>query len=161
MTTPSCVSASSSALLWPDDSNAHDSGKQLFCHSSNPLRYISTPISARSFNIDPPPASTTSPLQVFTSACCLLYWTCYSQYSRLCTWRYCSQRSRHCHQVHCQFHRNILVVVIYIATFCCRRHRITDACCGIATYRTPTHCAHSRGILILAMRYGDPTQEAY
>ena len=74
-TTPSCVAASSSALLWAGDSNAHDSGKQLFCHSSNPLIYISRPISAKAFSIDSAPASTTSPrLQVFTSllpaACC-------------------------------------------------------------------------------------------
>ena len=82
-----------------------------------PPGYISRPISARSFNIDPASAPTTSPLKVFTSACCLLYWMCYSQYSRLCSRRYCSQRSRHCPQVHHQFHLNILVVVIYIAHF--------------------------------------------
>ena len=75
VTTPSSVSASSSALLWAHDSKAHDSRKQLFCHCSNPLGYISRPISARAFSIDPAPASTTSPaLQVFTSplsaACC-------------------------------------------------------------------------------------------
>ena len=109
VTTPSCVSTSSSSLLWADDSNAHDSRKQLFCHSSHPLGYISKSISERSFNIDPAPASTKSPLQVFTSACCLLYWTCYSQYSRLCSRKYCSWRSRHCPQVHSQFHRNILL----------------------------------------------------
>ena len=134
MTTPSCISASSSALLWADDSNAHNSGKQLFCHSSNALRYISRRISARSFNINPAPASTISPLQVFTSACCLLYWTCYSQYSRLCSRRYCSRRSRHCPQVQCLGGRDTALkcTVSFIAAFCCRHHRITDTCHGIA-----------------------------
>ena len=67
--TPSCVSASSSALQWADDSNIHDSGKQLFCYSSNPLWYITWPISTRSFNIGPAPASTTSKSSALPAAC--------------------------------------------------------------------------------------------
>ena len=67
VTIPSCVSASSSGLLWDDDSNAHDSEKHLFSHSSNPLGYISRPVSAILFSIVTAPASTTPPLQVFTS----------------------------------------------------------------------------------------------
>ena len=62
------ISASSSGLLWADDSNAHNSGKQLFCYSSNPLGYISSPTSTRLFSIAPASASTTSPpLQASTS----------------------------------------------------------------------------------------------
>ena len=42
----------------------------------------------------------------------------------------------------------------------CPLKRQTDTCHGIATYCMPTRCAHSRGILILALGYRDPTQEA-
>ena len=50
----------------------HDSRKQLFCHSSNPLWYISRPISARLFSIASAPASTTTPPDSLPHHCLLL-----------------------------------------------------------------------------------------
>ena len=68
MTAPSCVPASSSALPWALDSDAHDGRKLPLCHSSNSIEYISRPIRAKLFSIASAPASTTAPpLQVFTS----------------------------------------------------------------------------------------------
>ena len=51
MTAPSCVPASSSALPWALDSDAHDTRKLQLRHSSNSIKYISRPIRAKLFCI--------------------------------------------------------------------------------------------------------------
>ena len=68
VTAPSCVPASSSALPWALDSNAHDARKLPLCHSANSIGYISRLFGATSFSIASASASTTfPPLQASTS----------------------------------------------------------------------------------------------